>query len=136
MNISEAAQKNGAGHPFVNPDYMTLYKWEGEQFDYSGWHAWMRSSKPVSFSLVASYLFLIAVGRQWMKNREPFRFKGPLVLWNVCLAVFSIIAFVRTVPELVYLMRKTEGFHESVCIRDEMNIATVHWALVPFYEVH
>lgn len=128
MNVSQISP-NGQGHPFVVPKYTTPYNFENEDFDYTGWHSWMRSSFPLSVSIVSCYLLVIFIGRQWMENRQPYKLKGALVVWNFSLAVFSATAFLRSVPEIIHLMRKPGGFHESVCSRDEMNIITVFWAL-------
>ena len=36
-----------------------------------------------------------------MKDREPFNLRKPLVLWNVGLAVFSIVGMFGVVPNLI-----------------------------------
>ena len=36
-----------------------------------------------------------------MANREPYNLKRPLFLWNVFLAVFSILGTITAVPSLV-----------------------------------
>ncbi|CAL8111130.1 unnamed protein product [Orchesella dallaii] len=115
-------------HPFRHPEYMSLFTWE--DFNYDSWQAWMGKNWSVSVYLTVIYVGLIFAGRQWMKNREPYRLRGPLILWNLGLAIFSIVGFVRTFPELVYLMREENGFHTSVCIRDKMHVGTVFWTLM------
>ena len=36
--------------------------------------------------------------KQYMENREPFQLKGPLVCWNILLAVFSLYGAIVTLP--------------------------------------
>lgn len=60
------------------------------------------------------YLPAVYIGHKIMKNREPFKLKGPLICWNVLLAVFSTIGFLRTAPELFNSLNQ-HGFQHSVC---------------------
>lgn len=57
-----------------------------------------------SAAIFASAIYIIAVfgGARLMKNRKPLDLKAPLAIWNLFLAVFSIIGTVRMVPHLVY----------------------------------
>jgi len=50
-----------------------------------------------------------------MANRQPFQLRGPLVAWNIMLAVFSITGAARTFPEFIYTF-STQGFHHSLCV--------------------
>lgn len=43
-----------------------------------------------------------------------FELRGPLVIWNSALAIFSIIGASRTAPELIHVLRHYGLFH-SVC---------------------
>jgi len=52
-----------------------------------------------------------------MTNRSPYKLKSILVVWNVIFAVFSLVAFLRTFPDLLYALRKPDGFYHSVCSR-------------------
>lgn len=44
-----------------------------------------------------------------------YELRGPLVIWNSALAIFSIIGASRTAPELIHVLRHYGLFH-SVCI--------------------
>lgn len=61
------------------------------------------------------YVLLAFVGREWMRNREPFRLKKALVLWNFLLAAFSIFGFLRTFPTFIVLLSEPRGLYRSVC---------------------
>ena len=67
-------------------------------------------------SVVASviYLMLLYAGKKFMKHREPYNFRNALFLWNVGLAVFSIMGTLSCVPNLVHLLYR-KGFVFSSC---------------------
>lgn len=116
--------------PFGSPTYMTLYNYEAD-FDYHYWQTWMGNNWTLSVYFAVAYVILIYLGRTWMRNRQPYKLQGPLILWNVGLAVFSFVGFMRTLPELVHLMQsKDNGFHLSCCMKDEMHMGTVFWTLM------
>ncbi|ODN05583.1 putative fatty acid elongation protein 3 [Orchesella cincta] len=73
------------------------------------------------------YLCLIFAGQMWMKNRAPMKLTRLLTCWNLGLAIFSTIAFFRTVPELFQILSKPNGFHRSVCIRENFNESSAFW---------
>lgn len=50
-----------------------------------------------------------------MKNRQPFKLNGLLTVWNIALAVMSVWAFSRCLPEFVHILTGTNGFHNSIC---------------------
>lgn len=49
-----------------------------------------------------------------MSNRPAFRLKKILTIWNISLALFSIIGTLRTLPELLHVLGRF-GFYHSVC---------------------
>jgi hypothetical protein len=71
----------------------------------------------VAFLICAAYALFLIVGGRVMKNRAPFKLRSPLLLWNICLATFSLIGFLRTAPHLLYFLFD-RGFYSSV--RDPM----------------
>ena len=76
------------------------------------------------FSIVASFLYVIVIfgGRQLMKSYNKFNLTYPLVVWNLMLAVFSMIGTIRLFPNLHYALTHL-GFHDSVC--------SAEWASLP-----
>jgi len=44
-----------------------------------------------------------------------FQLRGPLIIWNTLLAMFSIMGAARTAPELIHVLRHYGLFH-SVCV--------------------
>lgn len=65
---------------------------------------------------IFNYLFFfhvhIFVG--YVNGLRRFELRGPLVIWNSALAIFSIIGASRTAPELIHVLRHYGLFH-SVC---------------------
>lgn len=60
------------------------------------------------------HLPLIYLGPMFMRNRQSQRLRGPLIFWNLCLALFSMIGFLRTWPEMYHVLTKF-GFKHSIC---------------------
>ena len=60
------------------------------------------------------YLIMVWCGKKWMKMREPFGLRGPLFVWNLSLALFSIIGACVVIPSLLRCVREY-GFSYSVC---------------------
>lgn len=96
------------------PYYLFTLDWE-YQFD-SRKSFEMFNEHPILPFIIAvfGYLSAIYLGQLLMKNREPFKLKTPLLIWNSALAIFSIIGFTRVFPEMVYSLNKY-GFIGSVC---------------------
>lgn len=63
---------------------------------------------------IFGYLSAIYLGQIYMKNREPFKLRTPLLIWNSALAIFSIVGFMRVFPEMVHTLNKY-GFVGSAC---------------------
>lgn len=74
----------------------------------------MRRYWHTSFYAVAIYMIVIFGGQSFMSNRPAFRLKRLLTLWNISLALFSIIGTLRTLPELLHVLGRF-GFYHSVC---------------------
>ncbi|XP_037352438.1 elongation of very long chain fatty acids protein 3 [Talpa occidentalis] len=68
----------------------------------------------VSCPVVVIYLLLIFVGQNYMKARKGFNLQRPLILWSFSLAIFSILATVRTWG-FMWLLIHMEGPEQSVC---------------------
>jgi hypothetical protein len=58
---------------------------------------------------------MIPVGQWYMSTRPRFEMRTSLTMWNVFLALFSIMGAARTLPEFIHVIR-TSGIYYSVCI--------------------
>jgi len=114
--------------PILNPPYLTV--WDFEKFDLNDWRLWFGSRWTLSVGITLVYLTFIFLGQLYMKNRVAFSLRKLLALWNMSLAIFSILGTLRTGPELVYILGQEKGFHLSVCKRDHHSYATAFWGLL------
>lgn len=86
-----------------------------ENFDFRDKKDWMKENWTLCLWLIGAYLCAIFLGQAMLRNSRPFVLRKALTFWNVGLAVFSIMATVRTLPELITILRQPSGFHHSVC---------------------
>jgi len=101
---------DGNSTPVFDAEMFSFEK----SFDHDDFHAWIVRHWTISFVYAAVYVALIFAGRRYMANRPRYELRLPLATWSGMLAVFSIAGAVRTIPELVHLLR-WHGFEESVC---------------------
>jgi len=72
---------------------------------------------PWSLPIIAIglYWLLVWLGPKFMENREPFKLKIPLIIWNFVLVIASVGMFVgMCVPVLNFLINN--GFYNLVCM--------------------
>lgn len=110
-----------SGHegPPVEPHYEDRYLhiFQFEKYDHTVWHDWMHRHWDVSLYASAIYVLLIFLGERVMRDREPFRLRRTLFIWNATLALFSLTGFLRSIPELWYewTVSPIGGLQRSVC---------------------
>jgi len=113
--------------PLVSdPTFMKIYSWE--KFDFPFWKNWIGENWTLSLHFTVLYVSLIAIGRKWMEKRDPLQIKKFLVAWNILLASFSIVAFCRSVPELLVTLTEKNGLHKSICYQEGLTYAFAFWA--------
>lgn len=80
---------------------FTVVQFFEQSFNPDGIQSWSNEIK--SSSLLCSFIYVVLVftGQWLMKNRQAFSLRMPLIMWNLGLAVFSIVGAIRTIPELV-----------------------------------
>ncbi|CAG0890691.1 unnamed protein product [Cyprideis torosa] len=83
-------------------------------FDVIHLYLWFREHAWISVVMSAFYLTTVFVLMKIMKNRPGFELKGPLIVWNSVLAIFSVIGTYRTAFFAVKEMFEF-GFHQSIC---------------------
>ena len=84
-------------------------------FDRASRHLWLKKNWTVTFYYSAIYLLVLAGLTKWMRHRPRLELKGLLVLWNAGLAIFSIAASIRVVPEFLRILSDEDGTHKSIC---------------------
>ncbi|XP_011305579.1 elongation of very long chain fatty acids protein 6 [Fopius arisanus] len=109
------------------PNYSYVFNFE-EKFIHQDTRDWMTNNWTNVFYYAGIYMILIFGGQYWMTSRPRFELRGLLTLWNSGLAIFSIIGFARTAPELIHILRN-HGLYHSVCIPSfiEMDRVSGFW---------
>ncbi|XP_034184775.2 very long chain fatty acid elongase 6 [Osmia lignaria lignaria] len=109
------------------PNYSYVFNFE-ETFSPAETQQWMIKNWTNGFYYCGIYMILIFGGQHYMSNRPKFELRGLLTVWNTVLAIFSIIGFTRTAPELIYVLRNY-GFHYSICVPSfiERNCVSGFW---------
>ncbi len=115
MNLENMSFNSVQKHAFnpYSPNYSYVFEFE-ENFDYRRTSKWFYDNWKTGFYWVVLYLVVVFGGQQWMSSRKPYKLRLALTLWNLSLAAFSIIGTLRTLPELIHVIREF-GFAHSVC---------------------
>lgn len=97
----------------IKPNYSFEFDFE-VNFDKDHNRRWMNRNWHTSVYWVGLYMLVVFGGQAVMAQRRPFRLTRALQVWNVLLAVFSVVGACRTIPELMHVLREF-GFFHSVC---------------------
>ncbi|XP_012675962.1 elongation of very long chain fatty acids protein 6-like [Clupea harengus] len=96
-------------------DSVPLAEYEFERlFDEKVAFQWMEDNWRQSFVFCAMYAAVIFAVQLYMRERPKLDLRTPLVLWSLSLAVFSIIATLRTGGYMLHVLNSS-GFRQSVC---------------------
>jgi len=86
------------------------------RFNAFPWGELVRRYGWVPFLACALYCVACVVGVRVMAGRPALSLRGPLRAWNLGLAVFSAVGFLRTAPHLAHTIA-TQGLYVSVRAR-------------------
>ncbi|XP_028825577.1 elongation of very long chain fatty acids protein 6-like [Denticeps clupeoides] len=92
---------------------LAEYEFE-RRFDESGAIRWMQQNWDKSFVICFAYALFVFAGRRYMRERPKWDLRGPLALWSLSLAIFSILGAVRTDWYMLNVLQHS-GFRQSVC---------------------
>ena len=87
------------------PDLLPLYHpYELSDFPDSIWpyYTFAKNHPYLPYVTVTLYVFTIFYLQKLMEKRKAFDLRGPLIVWNLGLSVFSLIGFMRTAPMLYH----------------------------------
>uniref|UniRef100_T1J205 Elongation of very long chain fatty acids protein n=1 Tax=Strigamia maritima TaxID=126957 RepID=T1J205_STRMM len=76
--------------------------------------SWLKNYWQISFIVVIIYLLLIYAGERYMRSREAFVLRKPLIAWNLSLALFSVAGTCRFLPEVIHVWTRY-GYQYTVC---------------------
>jgi len=98
----------------VTPNYSYIFNFEND-FVHFKTRLWMIDNWTLVFYYSAAYILVIFGVQHFMKNRPKYELRGLLILWNTALAMFSLMGFTRTAPELIHVLRNY-GLYHSICV--------------------
>ncbi|XGW27275.1 hypothetical protein V3C99_007688, partial [Haemonchus contortus] len=115
-------------------DYLPKYGLENytlvlpleDSFDPVKSTVWMQESWLHSVTFSVGYIALIYAGQKVMESRKPFGLEMPLFMWNMGLAIFSLLGFIRMTPEWLWSW-KDNSFVYSVCTASYAQGVTGFW---------
>eukprot|EP00934_Nitzschia_sp_Nitz4_P007957 Nitzschia sp. Nitz4//scaffold37_size175936//12371//13420//NITZ4_002024-RA/size175936-processed-gene-0.170-mRNA-1//1//CDS//3329549722//7947//frame0 len=85
-------------HPSLAPLYFSFEK----EYDPITVLNWMRDRPMLPVFTCVAYGVLILLGQHAMKNRESWKWRNAMAVWNLSLSVFSWIGMFRTLPQLMH----------------------------------
>jgi elongation of very long chain fatty acids protein 6 len=85
---------------------------------------WLKNNWSISLYISFAYVILIFGLQSFMKNRSPYELRKSLIVWNLLLALFSILGTIYCLPfSLKVLVFK--GFDASVCENLNLNKTSI-----------
>ncbi|RWS08109.1 elongation of very long chain fatty acids protein 6-like protein, partial [Dinothrombium tinctorium] len=112
----------------LSPNYSFTFGFE-QRFKHQQNREWMKEHWHEAFFWVAGYMIVIFSIKAFMRNRPPFNLRRALAIWSTLLAAFSILGFMRTLPEMIHILSNF-GFYHSVCNPCYVEVTRVsgYWA--------
>lgn len=98
--------------------------------DYTAVHHWFQDNWALSVTLAAIYVVLVFGGQSYMRSRERFTLQGPLVVWNLLLAGFSIFGTIR-IWQVCFEMYWRHGIRGTICHKEYFSSPVSNfWSMV------
>jgi elongation of very long chain fatty acids protein 6 len=132
MPMFELERVNHELHPNVTVAYSHIFGFERvfESREFvDTLQAWMNKNWWYSGLISLVYILFIFLGRYLMSQRPRFELRKPLLVWNVTLALFSLLGTIRTWPEFYHAL-VNRGIVYSVCDISYAYSITGFWAFL------
>jgi elongation of very long chain fatty acids protein 6 len=110
--------------------YYPSYEFEKSSLDVGRVLEFMHENWWIPFSAGILYLAVIFALQEFMKGRKALELKWPLFTWNLTIGLFSLAGFLRTAPELLYILQRTNGIHDSECSATSFSPRFGFWGLL------
>jgi hypothetical protein len=101
--------------------YYPSYEFEKSSLDVGRVLKFMHENWWIPFSAGILYLGVIFALQEFMKEMKALELKWPLFTWNFAIGLFSLAGFFRTAPELLYILQRRNGIHDSACSATSFN---------------
>jgi hypothetical protein len=112
----------------INYTYNFFYEKKFFNEDYiESKRTWMVNNWHLSLVFAFAYVVCIFSAQKYMKTRERFELRKPLIVWNFILAVFSAAGAIRVWPEFIDTIR-VKGLDHSFCSEDYTHGVTGSWS--------
>jgi hypothetical protein len=72
--------------PFYSVEYVNSFR------------DWLKNNLNNLFMIPIVYIVLVLAGRHYMKDKPKYELRLPLIVWNIILALFSILGTTRFLP--------------------------------------
>lgn len=96
------------------PKYSYVFGFENS-YSYEDTRKWLSNNLMYFFGCGILYFIVIVGGMFYMVHKPKYNLKRPFALWCGLMALFSIIGFSRTAPELFFSLGH-HSLYYSVCI--------------------
>lgn len=93
---------------------------------------WLQVHYEVLFGIIALYLLMIVRVQNYMKTREAFTLRVPLMLWNFGLAIYSVVsASMLLTKAYQYIVIEKHGLAGDICSSNEfLDSPLLFWFLL------
>jgi elongation of very long chain fatty acids protein 6 len=81
---------------------------------------WMQERPIVPIASIVGYCIFCIVGRKVMANREAWKWRKFLAVWNFSLSLFSWIGALRTAPQLYHNLT-TMSLRDNLCVDPQIS---------------
>lgn len=118
--ISEYIDINRSSNPNTKHVYSHMFSFEysfESKVYVESWAHWLQTHWISSIVISVLYILLVFGGKAYMQSRPKYDLRLPLIMWNLCLAVFSIAGTIRMWPDFIYSL-KSHGFVYTVCNKE------------------
>uniref|UniRef100_A0A914WMV7 Elongation of very long chain fatty acids protein n=1 Tax=Plectus sambesii TaxID=2011161 RepID=A0A914WMV7_9BILA len=88
-------------------------------FDADSHMKWFAENRTLIFGISATYIAALKIGQNLMRDRQAFKLKHAMVIWNAALALFSVIGSIKLLPDLLEAVAN-RGFVWSYCTTDSL----------------
>jgi elongation of very long chain fatty acids protein 6 len=110
--------------------YYPSYEFEKSSLDFGRVLEFMHENWWIPFSAGIFYLVVIFILQEFMKGRKALELKWPLFTWNLTIGLFSLVGFLRTAPDLIYILQRTNGMHDAVCTGSLFSPRFAFWGIL------
>jgi elongation of very long chain fatty acids protein 3 len=75
------------------------------------------------------YYLIIKIIQRQMYTSKPYELRRALIVWNACLALFSLCGLIRFTEDVMHSL-VNYGLYKSICYSCHPGAATAYWSLL------